>query len=64
MTKELSQVWAADAVRRLRQEEELDLQPERLQCMRWVLTWKYTEVGDKKRGWSFWDISIQNLQVH
>ena len=48
MTKELSQVWAADAVRRLTQEEELDLKPERLLRMRWVLTWKYTESGDRK----------------
>ena len=44
MTKELSQVLAADAVRRLTQEEELDLKPERL--LR--LTWKYTEGGDRK----------------
>ena len=48
MTKELSQVLAADAVRRLRQEQELDLKPERLLRMRWVLTWKYTEGDDKK----------------
>ena len=34
MTRELSQVWAADAVRRLTQEEELDLKPERLLRMR------------------------------
>ena len=46
MTKELSQVWASDAVRRLPQEEELNLKPERL--LRWVLTWKYTESGDRK----------------
>ena len=39
MTKELSQVLAADAVRRLSQEEELNLKPERLLRMRWVLTW-------------------------
>ena len=39
MTKELSQVLAADAVR-LTQEEELNLKPERLLRMRWVLTWK------------------------
>ena len=43
MTKELSQVLAADAVRRLSQEEELNLKPERWLRMRWVLTWKYTE---------------------
>ena len=43
MTKELSQVLAANAVRRLSQEEELNLKPERLLRMRWVLTWKYTE---------------------
>ena len=43
MTKELSQILAADAVRRLMQEEELDLKPECLLRMRWVLTWKYTE---------------------
>ena len=48
MTKELSQVLAANAVRRLSQEEELNLKPERLLRMRWVLTWKYTEGGDRK----------------
>ena len=48
MTKELSQVLVANAVRRLSQEEELNLKPERLLRMRWVLTWKYTESGDKK----------------
>ena len=48
MTKELSQVLAADAVRRLSQEEELNLKPERLLRMRRVLTWKYTESGDRK----------------
>ena len=48
MTKKLSQVLAANAVRRLSQEEELNLQPERLLRMRWVLTWKYTEGGDRK----------------
>ena len=48
MTKEMSQVFAADAVRRLSQEEELNLKPERLLRMRWVLTWKYTEGGDRK----------------
>ena len=48
MTKELSQVLAADAVRRLSQEEELNLKPERLLHTRWVLTWKYTEGGDRK----------------
>ena len=48
MTKELSQVLAADAVRRLSQEEELNLQLERLLRIRWVLTWKYTEGGDRK----------------
>ena len=47
MTKELSQVLAADAVRRLTQEEELNLKPERLLRMRWVLTWKYTEGEDR-----------------
>ena len=46
MITELSQVLAA--VRRLTQEEELNLEPERLLRMRWVLTWKYTEGGDKK----------------
>ena len=40
MTKELSQVLTANAVRRLSQEEELNLKPERLLRMRWVLTWK------------------------
>ena len=34
MTKELSQVWGADAVRRFTQEEELNLKPERLLRMR------------------------------
>ena len=48
MTKKLSQVLAADAVRRLSQEEELNLKPERWLRMRWVLTWKYTEGGDRK----------------
>ena len=48
MTKELSQVLAADAVRRLTQKEALNLKPERLLRMRWVLTWKYTEGGDRK----------------
>ena len=38
MTRELSQVLAADAVRRLSQEEELNLKPERWLRMRWVLT--------------------------
>ena len=47
MTRELSKVLAADAVR-LTQEEELNLKPERLLRMRWVLTRKYTEVGDRK----------------
>ena len=58
MTKELSQFLAADAVRRLSQEEELNLKPERLLRMRWVLTWKHTEGGDRnqKRGWSLWEI--------
>ena len=48
MTKDLSQVLAADAVRPLSKEEELNLKPERLLRMRWVLTWKYTEGGDRK----------------
>ena len=48
MTKELSQVLAANAVRRLSQEEELNLKLEHLLRMRWVLTWKYTEGGDRK----------------
>ena len=47
MTIELSQVLAADAVRRLSQEEELDLKPESLLRMRWVLTWKYSGGGDR-----------------
>ena len=66
MTKELSQVLAADAVRRLTQEEELDLKPDRLLRMRWVLTWKTpkVETGRQKRGWSFWDISTQKLRVY
>ena len=66
MTKELSEVLAANAVRRLSQEEELNLKPERLLRMRWVLTWKYTEGGDRRqrRGWSLWGISIRSLQVY
>ena len=48
MTKELSQVLAANAVRRISQDEKLNLKPERLLRMRWVLTWKYTEGGDRK----------------
>ena len=48
MTNKLSQVLAADAVRRLTQEVEPNLKPERLLRMRWVLTWKYTEGGDRK----------------
>ena len=41
-------VLAADAIRRLTQEEELDRKPERLLRMRWVLAVKYTEGGDRK----------------
>ena len=48
VTKELSQVLAANAARRLSQEEELNLKLERLLRIRWVLTWKYTEGGDRK----------------
>ena len=66
MTKELSQVLAADAVRRLTQEEELDLKPERMLRMRWVLTWKYTGGGDKKANARLviLGISTENLQVY
>ena len=67
MTKELSQILTANAVRRLSQKEELNLKPERLLRMRWVLTWKCTEGGDRRRqrrGWSFWGISIRSLQVY
>ena len=39
---------AANAVRRLSQDEELNIKPERLLRMRWVLTWKYTESGESK----------------
>ena len=46
--KKCHRFWALDAVRRLSQEEELNRKPERLLRMRWVLTWKYTEGGDKK----------------
>ena len=63
MTKELSQVLAAD----VSQEEELNLKPKRLLRMRWVLTWKYTEGGDRKakaRLVIFWGISIRSLQVY
>ena len=35
--------------------------------MRWVLTWKYTEGGDRKAkarlDWSFWDISTELTSV-
>ena len=48
VTKELSQVLAVDAVRRLTQEEELNLKPVRLMSMRLVLKLKYTEGGDRK----------------
>ena len=67
MTKELSQVLAVNAVRRFSQEEELNLKPERLLRMRWVLTWKYTEGGDRKakaRLVNFGSISIRSLQVY
>ena len=63
MTKELSQ---ADAVRRLSQEEQLNLKPERLLRMRWVLNvevhrrWRER----RKRCWSSLDVSTQNLQVY
>ena len=50
MTEELSQVLAANALRRLSQEEELNVKHERLLRMRWVLTWKYTEGGDEGKG--------------
>ena len=46
ITKELSQVLAAGAVTRLRQEEELKLKPERWLRTRWLLVWKSTEGGD------------------
>ena len=46
--KELSQVLPANAVRRLSQEEALNLKPERLLRLQWFLTWKYTEGGDRK----------------
>ena len=49
MTKELSQVLAAVAVRRLSQEEELNLKP---------VHWR------QRRGWSFRCISIHSLQVY
>ena len=44
MTKELSQVLAADSVRRLSREQNLLLQP-RLLRMRWRLVWKCTQGG-------------------
>ena len=50
ITKELSKVLTAEEVRLLSQEEELNVKPERLLRMRWVLTWKYTEGGDRKAG--------------
>ena len=46
--KSCHKFWAANAVRRLSHEEELNLKPERLLRMRWVLSWKFTEGGDKK----------------
>ena len=58
---ELSQVLAANAVRRLSQEEELNLKPERLLRMRWVLTWKYRTA---KARLVILGISIQSLQVY
>ena len=65
MTKELSQVLAADAVRRLSQEEELNLKPERLLRMRWVLTWKYTEGGDRKaKARLLQACALHKLRVH
>ena len=59
ITKELSQVVAADAVRRLPQEEEVNLKPERL-CG----STPKVVTERKKRGWSFWGISIQSSQVY
>ena len=63
MTKKLSQVLAADAVRRLSQEEELNLKPERLLRMRWVLTWKYTEGGDRKAKAKLVILGYQHLEL-
>ena len=48
VTKELSQLQFDDAVRRLTHVEELNLKPERLLRMRWVLTWNNTEGGGSK----------------
>ena len=46
----MSKVLTANGVRLLSQEEELNVKPERLLRMGWVLTWKYTEGGDRKAG--------------
>ena len=46
--KSFRSCWLADAVRRLSQEEELNLKPERLLRMLWLLVWKHTEGGDRR----------------
>ena len=64
MTKEVSQNWPADAVRRLMQEEEEpDPKPERLLRMRWVLKWKYTEGGDRKAQARFVILGYQHPEL-
>ena len=47
MVKELSQVAASEALRRVLK-EELPLDETKLLKMRWVLTWKYQEGGERK----------------
>ena len=47
-TKELSQVLAEDADRRLSQEDDLSLKPERLLRVWWLVVWKYPEGGARK----------------
>ena len=67
MTKDLSQVLVADAVRRLTRKEELDLKPETLVAYalgsHLEIHRRWRQEG-KKRGGSFWEISTQNLQVY
>ena len=68
MTKELSHVLAADAVRRLTHEEELNSNlNDCLLRMRWVLTWKVHlrwRQESKRAGSSFWDICTQNSHTY
>ena len=63
MTRDWSQVLAANAVCRLSQEEELNLKPERLLRMRWVFMWKYTEGGDRKAKARLVILGYQHLEL-